>query len=235
MGGVIKATDRFGEFRTRRITDRDPDHARPAGDQRSAAERRRSVPTANPFVQSPGRHQRGGRRPDASSRRRAARAPRASAAAIPGFDTFFRRPAPTTSSAPPTTRRATCTSTSPTSRSRSRRSAGRSATTRMIMGPWLPKNFIRANALNTDRAQPVPRPRRADAARALRAASRRRRSSASRTTASATSRRPHSATLLLNRSCAWPRSRRRPAAVVRDAALVSDQRSICSTRCWPRC
>jgi hypothetical protein len=152
MGGVIRASDRFGEFKARRITDRDPTALVPPvinvppGNITLAANQ-------NPFTQFPNGVNVAAGGPDEipAQGRQSNKGERRG---YPGFDTFFRQAGPDdqfgTADDPARYVHEHVSDFKFTFRA----FRGPIGNDNMIMGPWLPKNFIRSVALNTDRANP---------------------------------------------------------------------------------
>jgi len=168
MGGVIKTTDRFGQFKTQRITNRDPFPIAPPvmnippgnidlgpnflvtdpNDPNFGKPDPAKVATILPDglnVAKGGADEitAAGRQSDYGMRR-----------GYPGFDLFFSQAGPDnqfgTEDDPARYVHAHVRDFEFTFRD----FRGPIGNDTMIMGPWLPKNFVTANALNTDRGNP---------------------------------------------------------------------------------
>ena len=155
-GGVIRTTDRFGQFRARRITDRDPARIVPPSmviPPENVIPNNDIDPGPGVVLQYPDGLQvaaggpdfidENGRESNHGERR-----------GYPGFDTFFRQFGPDdqfgTADDPAVYVHSHVADFAFTFRDM----RGPIGADNLIMGPWLPKNFIRSLALNTDKGNP---------------------------------------------------------------------------------
>ncbi|HEX5065091.1 MAG TPA: DUF1302 family protein [Myxococcota bacterium] len=168
MGGVIRATDRFGKFKTQRISDRDPTtivppvinippqnldlgpglYGTPPTDPINYVPNVAAITAnfpdgLNVAAGGPDQLSRDGRRSDKGMRR-----------GYPGFDTFFTQAGPDNQFGTPDDPARYVHEHVADFAFTFRDFRGPIGNDNLIMGPWLPKNFIRANALNTDRGNP---------------------------------------------------------------------------------